>query len=106
MSSIESNLKASLEDPKWRVRLESVKALINLALKVKNPELFKKIEPLITTYLKDRASAIRVAAIERIQELVKVYGSAWVNIFIERLSDILTKDPCFHFKLAAIGTIR
>jgi serine/threonine-protein phosphatase 2A regulatory subunit A len=106
MPSIEANLKTSLEDPKWRVRLEAVKALINLALKMKNPELFKKLEPLITSYLKDRASAIRVAAIERIQELVKVYGSAWVNTFIERLGDILSKDPCFHFKLAAIYTIR
>jgi len=74
---------------------------------MKNPELFKqKLEPMITYYLKDRASAIRVAAIERIQELVKVYGSAWVNTFIERLADILAKDPCFHFKLSAISTIR
>lgn len=74
---------------------------------MKNPDLFKqKLEPFITTYLKDRASAIRVAAIERIQELVKVYGSAWVNPFLEKLGDILTKDPCFHFKLSAISTIR
>ena len=67
MTSIELNLKQALEDPKWRVRLEAVKALINLSLKMKNPELFKnKLEPFITYYLKDRASAIRVAAIERI----------------------------------------
>lgn len=89
------------------MRLEAVKALISLSIKIKNSELFKnKLEPLITSYLKDRASAIRVAAIERIQELVKVYGSGWVNSFIERLADILAKDPCFHFKLAAIYTIR
>lgn len=74
---------------------------------MKNPDLFKqKLEPMITSYLKDRASAIRVAAIERIQELVKVYGSNWCNTFIDRLGDILAKDPCFHFKLAAISTIR
>ena len=48
--SIETNLKTSLEDPKWRVRLESVKVLVNLALKMKNPELFKKLEPLIIIY--------------------------------------------------------
>lgn len=107
MNSIEINLKQALEDPKWRVRLEAIKALINLSLKIKNPELFKqKLEPMITYYLKDRASAIRVSAIERIQELVKVYGSNWVNSFIDRLGDILSKDPCFHFKLAAISTIR
>jgi hypothetical protein len=74
---------------------------------MKNPEFFKsKLEPMITTYLKDRASAIRVAAIEKIQDLVKVYGANWVNPLIERLSDILVKDPCFHFKIAAIHTIR
>jgi hypothetical protein len=37
---------------------------------------------------------------------VKVYGSAWVNPFLEKLGDILAKDPCFHFKLSAISTIR
>jgi HEAT repeat protein len=37
MPSIEANLKTALEDPKWRVRLEAVKALINLALKMKHP---------------------------------------------------------------------
>lgn len=68
MSSIEVNLKQALEDPKWRVRLEAIKALINLSLKMKNPDLFKsKLEPMITYYLKDRASAIRTSAIERIQ---------------------------------------
>lgn len=64
MNSIEINLKQALEDPKWRVRLEAIKALINLSLKMKNPELFKqKLEPMITYYLKDRASAIRASAI-------------------------------------------
>jgi hypothetical protein len=43
MPSIEANLKTALDDLKWRVRLEAVKALINLALKMKNPELFKKL---------------------------------------------------------------
>lgn len=61
---------------------------------------------MICTYLKDRASAIRGAAVERIQELVKVYGLNWVNPFLERLAEILAKDPCFHFKIAAIYSIR
>ncbi len=87
LSSMEINLKQCLEDPKWRVRLETIKALINLALKMKNADLFKsKLEPMITYYLKDRASAIRTAAIERIQELAKVYGAAWINPFLDRLS--------------------
>jgi len=61
---------------------------------------------MITNYLKDRASGIRVAAIERIQDLVKVYGANWGNTLIERLAEILSKEPCFHFKIAAIYTIR
>lgn len=37
LTSIEINLKQSLQDPKWRVRLEAVKSLINLSIKIKNP---------------------------------------------------------------------
>ena len=74
---------------------------------MKNPDFFKsKLEPLIFTYLKDRASAIRVSAIERIQELTNAYGNNWIVSFFDKLSDILTKSPSFHFKIAAIYTLR
>jgi serine/threonine-protein phosphatase 2A regulatory subunit A len=107
MPSIEANIKACLEDPKWRVRLETIKDLINVAIKLKNPDFFKsKLEPMICTYLKDRASAIRTASVEKIQELAKVYGPNWINPFMDRLAEILAKDPCFHFKIAAVYSIR
>jgi hypothetical protein len=57
-------------------------------------------------YLKDRASAIRVEAISHLQQFAKVYGVKWVNEYISKLVDVLTKDPCFHFKIAAIYSLR
>ena len=64
------------------------------------------MEPLYLNYLKDRASAIREAAIVRIPDLVKVYGANWVNSFMARLSEVISKDPCFHFKIAAIYSLK
>lgn len=61
---------------------------------------------MICSYLKDRASAIRVTAIEKIQELTNIYGSNWITPFFDKLSEILTKSPSFHFKIAAIYSIR
>ena len=57
-------------------------------------------------YLKDRVSAIRGVAIERITDLCKAFGTNWINTFISRLSDTLSKDPCFHFKIAALYSLR
>ncbi len=66
----------------------------------------KHIQPLYLFYLKDRASAIRVEAISHLQQFAKVYGVKWVNEYISKLVDVLTKDPCFHFKIAAIYSLR
>lgn len=30
----------------------------------------------------------------------------WVNAYISRLFDVLTKEPCYHFKIAAIYSLR
>lgn len=51
-------------------------------------------------------SAIRAAAIERIPDLARVYGANWVNSFMLKLSDIIAKDPCFHFKIAAVYSLK
>ena len=113
-ASLSLSLKTISEDPKWRVRLELVKSLAELAIQVqvifcitKNPELFTKyIEPLYVFYLKDRASAIRSEAILHLGQFAKIYGMTWVNAFISRLFDVLTKESCFHFKIAAIYSLR
>ena len=74
---------------------------------MQNNELFVKyLEPLILNYLKDRVSTIREVAIARITDLAKAYGAAWVNNFINRLSEVIAKDPCFHFKIAAIYSLK
>lgn len=81
--------------------------VLELAVKVPNPDLFNKyLEPLIITYLRDRVSAIRAVAIERICDLARVYGTVWINSFIGKLSDTISKDPCFHFKIAAIYSLK
>ena len=61
---------------------------------------------MILNFLKDRVSAIREVAIQRIGEYAKIYGVNWISGFMSKLSDVITKDPCFHFKIAAIYSIR
>jgi hypothetical protein len=74
---------------------------------IKNSDLFTKyLEPLILNFLKERVSAIRGVAIERIADLAKAYGVNWINSFIPKLSEAISKDPCFHFKIAAIYCLR
>lgn len=81
--------------------------VLELAIKVQNYDLWtKSLEPLFLNYLKDRVSAIRGVAIERIADLCKAFGTTWINTFIVRLSEALTKDPCFHFKIAALYSLR
>lgn len=107
INSLYPSLKACSEDTKWRVRLELTRHLAELAVKTQNNELFVKyLEPLILNYLKDRVSTIREVAISRIPDIAKAYGAAWVSTFINRLSDIIAKDPCFHFKIAAIYSLK
>lgn len=107
VNSLYPSLKTCSEDLKWRVRLELTKNLTDLAVKVQNNELFAKyLEPLIMNYLKDRVSTIREVAISRIPDIAKVYGANWVNGFISRLSEVISKDPCFHFKIAAIYSLK
>jgi serine/threonine-protein phosphatase 2A regulatory subunit A len=66
----------------------------------------KFLEPLFLNYLKDRVAAIREVAIDRIPDLVRVYGVAWVATLIPRLSEAIAKDPCFHFKIAAVYSLK
>jgi hypothetical protein len=57
-------------------------------------------------YLKDRASAIRVEAISHLQQFAKVYGLPWVNSYVVKLTEIIQKDSCYHFKIAAIYSLK
>jgi serine/threonine-protein phosphatase 2A regulatory subunit A len=66
----------------------------------------KYLEPLFLNYLKDRVSTIREVAISRIPDLAKTYGVNWINGFIGKLSEVIAKDPCFHFKIASIYSLK
>ena len=74
---------------------------------IKNQELFVKyLEPLFLNFLKERVSSIRAVAIEKIQDLARVYGTTWINSLIPKLSEIIATDPCFHFKIASIYSLK
>jgi hypothetical protein len=45
-------------------------------------------------------------AIDRIADLCKAFGPNWINSYIPKLSDAIAKDPCFHFKIAAVYSLR
>lgn len=107
INSLYPSLKLCSEDSKWRVRLELTRNVLELAVKLPNMELFTKyLEPFFLNYLKDRVSAIRTVAIDRIGDLCKVYGVNWINSFIGKLSEAISKDPCFHFKIAAVYSLK
>jgi hypothetical protein len=38
--------------------------------------------------------------------LAKAYGNSWVGAFIGKLAEIISKDPCFHFKIAAVYSLK
>jgi serine/threonine-protein phosphatase 2A regulatory subunit A len=107
ITSLYPSLKACSEDAKWRVRLELMRNIIELAVKAQNNDLFTKyLEPLFINYLKDRVSAIRGVAIERIGDLARTYGVNWINSFLGKLSETISKEPCFHFKIAAVYSLK
>ena len=59
---------------------------------IKNYEVYiKNIEPLFLIYLSDRATGVRNAGIKAVPQFVKAFGETWVNSFIPKLEDVLTK---------------
>ena len=65
----------------------------------------KHLEPLFSFYLIDRAHAIRKSGVEKLPEISKTYSKVWLNSFFNRLSDIITKDGSYHFKITALYSI-
>lgn len=62
----------------------------------------KYLEPLYSFYLDDRASAIRKLGVEKLAAILKCYGKVYLNPFYGRISDILTKEASYHFKITAV----
>lgn len=38
-------------------------------------------------------------------EIIKIYGKVWLPDFFNKLSDIITKDGSYHFKITALYSI-
>ena len=73
---------------------------------MKNADVWiKHLEPLFSIYLKDRAAAIRKMGSSKVQELSKIYGSAWLGTFINKLTDIIQKETSYHYKNSAIYSL-
>jgi len=65
------HFKKTIEDSKWRVRIEAYDAFVELARHFHNPDLFQKtIEPLYMNYLKDRTAAVREHCAAKLSYLI------------------------------------
>ena len=79
----------------------------NYVLIPQNYEFFvKNLEPLYLNFLNDRASGVRNVGIEGIEVFAKLFGDQWINSFIPRLEEILGKETSYHFKIAAIYSLK
>jgi hypothetical protein len=57
-------------------------------------------------YLKDKAAAVREYGVERINDLLRVFGSSWINIFVMKLAEILAKDSNHTLKITTLYSLR
>lgn len=65
------HFKKSIEDPKWRVRIEAYDAIATLSKVFHSPDLFiGTLEPMFMSYLKDRIAVVRENGVERLAGLI------------------------------------
>jgi hypothetical protein len=57
-------------------------------------------------YLKDKAAVVREYGVERINDLLRVFGHSWMNIFVTKLADILSKDSNHTLKITTLYSLR
>ncbi len=63
--------KKTIEDPKWRVRIETYDALASIAKICKNNDAFlNNIEPMFMGFLKDRVALVRENGVDKLQIVV------------------------------------
>ncbi|EGR33470.1 phosphorylase phosphatase, putative [Ichthyophthirius multifiliis] len=100
--------KKSVEDTKWRVRIEAYEGLANIAKyfhvfiyifhffyiqKKKNNDIFlNSIEPLFMTYIKDRVSVVRENTSEKLPQLILTYKDWATGKLFKQLQDSLYKE--------------
>ncbi|CAK59059.1 unnamed protein product (macronuclear) [Paramecium tetraurelia] len=102
------HLKKCMEDPKWRVRKEIIQTVIQLALTIKNSEVFiKQLEPVYVMFLKDRAAEVRTIGLSRLNDLIQTYKIDWaLGSFLSKCLETLNKDTGFLYRMNALYAIQ
>ncbi|CAD8185440.1 unnamed protein product [Paramecium octaurelia] len=102
------HLKKSMIDPKWRVRKETIKTIIQLALSVKHLDTFtQQLEQAFLLFLRDRAAEVRSIGLSYLSELIAVYKQEWaLGNFLQKCVEILEKDNGCFFRINALYAIQ
>ncbi|CAD8195625.1 unnamed protein product [Paramecium pentaurelia] len=101
-------LKKSMNDPKWRVRKETIQTIIQLALQIKQLDTFtQQLEEVFLFFLRDRAAEVRSTGLSQLSELISVYKQEWaLSNFLQKCVEILEKDNGFFFRINALYAIQ
>jgi len=90
------------EDKNWRIKLSVVEQYQTLAVQLGEPFFTEKLVPMCLTWLSDSVYSIRVAAINNLRELTKIFGSAWAerNLVVKLLE--LTENQNYLHRLTLL----
>lgn len=78
-------------DNKWRLRQQTLQAVIHISVEIKNFEMFlTHLDPIICQAMKDSVFDIRQTAIQGINKILTVYQSQWLDkSLLNKISDLL-----------------
>ncbi|KAL4433336.1 hypothetical protein ABPG74_017440 [Tetrahymena malaccensis] len=101
------HFKKSIEDPKWRVRIEAYDAIAHLSKVFHNPDLFQStLEPMFMNYLKDRIAVVRENGVEKLAILIQTYRD-WSNSkLFNKLLESISKENGYLYRLTGIQSLR
>jgi len=96
-----------IKDQKWRVRVEALITVSDLAEYFHDVGIFQKyLESLFLSFLKDRASAVRDLGVERLKKVVDVLGQDWVfSSLMPKLNEQLNKENGYLFRITALSCL-
>ncbi|EGR34046.1 protein phosphatase 2 regulatory subunit A, alpha isoform, putative [Ichthyophthirius multifiliis] len=99
--------KKTIEDNKWRVRVETYDALANIAKSIKNQEVFvNNIESIYFSYLKDRVAAVRENAAEKLQIVIQIYKEWATSRLFKFLQEGLNKDNNYLYRQSVLQSLK
>lgn len=114
INAFQPSFKQCSEDPKWRVRLELLRNIADLAIKlnvrwsfIQNADIFSKyLEPFYVFYMNDRANAVRTLGISKLTDLSRIYAKNWLPQFFNKLTEVLGRDISYHYKISALYSLK